>query len=114
MFALSFHQTADRRALDFVDLLNQMRRGEISSAARQTFVGLSRPLPQDDGILPTELFPLRAEVDRANAARMNALTTPSHKYEARDSGAAQPDRRAKLLEAMVARLACSLRVCVSR
>lgn len=86
----------------FVDLLNQMRQGEISPAAKQTFVGLSRPLPQDDGLLPTELFPLRTEVDRANAARMAALPGPSFTYEARDSGAAQPDRRAKLLEAMVA------------
>ena len=86
----------------FVDLLNEMRRGEISLEARKTFVGLSRPLPQDDGLLPTELFPLRAEVDRANAARMAALTGPSFKYEARDSGAAPPEKRAKLLEAMVA------------
>lgn len=88
--------------VDFVDLLNQMRRGEITPAAKQTFVGLSRPLPQDDGILPTELFPLRAEVDRANAARMAALTGPAVTYEARDSGGAPPEKRAKLLEAMVA------------
>jgi ATP-dependent DNA helicase PIF1 len=79
-----------------------MRRGDISPAAKQTFIGLSRPLPQNDGILPTELFPLRVEVDRANAARMTSLTGPSFKYEARDTGAAPPDKRARLLEAMVA------------
>lgn len=79
-----------------------MRRGEISLAARQTFASLSRPLPQDDGLLPTELFPLRIEVDRANAARMASLSGPSFKYEARDTGAAPPEKRAKLLEAMVA------------
>lgn len=85
-----------------MDLLNEMRRGEISPAAKQTFLGLSRPLPQDDGLLPTELFPLRAEVDRANAARMASLAGPSFKYEARDTGAAPPEKRAKLLDAMVA------------
>ena len=79
-----------------------MRRGEISPSAKQTFQGLSRPLAQDDGLLPTELFPLRAEVERANAVRMAALGTPAVKYEARDSGAAPPERRAKLLENMVA------------
>ncbi|GJE93501.1 ATP-dependent DNA helicase PIF1 [Phanerochaete sordida] len=86
----------------FVDLLNEMRRGEISPEARKTFVGLSRPLPQDDGLQPTELFPLRMEVDRANAARMAALTGPPCTYEARDSGAAPAEKRAKLLDAMVA------------
>ena len=78
-----------------------MRQGDISSAAKQTFSSLSRPLPQDDGILPTELFPLRNEVDRANAARMASLTGPSFKFEARDSGAAPPEKRSKLLENMV-------------
>lgn len=85
-----------------MNLLNEMRRGEISPDARKTFIGLSRPLPVEDGLLPTELFPLRNEVERANASRLASLSGPSYKYEARDSGAAPPDKRAKLLEHMVA------------
>ena len=79
-----------------------MRRGEISSEAKKTFISLSRPLPTDDGLLPTELFPLRNEVDRANATRLASLSGSSVKYEARDSGAAPPEKRAKLLDSMVA------------
>ncbi|KAI0089023.1 hypothetical protein BDY19DRAFT_164165 [Irpex rosettiformis] len=79
-----------------------MRRGEISPEAKKTFISLSRPLPIEDGLLPTELFPLRNEVDRANAARLASLTGPSVKYEARDSGAAPPEKRARLLDSTVA------------
>lgn len=79
-----------------------MRRGAISPAARQTLMGLSRPLPQDDGLVPTELFPLRVDVDRANAARMAALRSSPHRFEARDSGSAAPEKRKRLLDNMVA------------
>lgn len=79
-----------------------MRRGEISPDAKKTFISLSRPLPVEDGLLPTELFPLRTEVDRANATRLASLPGPSIKYEARDSGSAHPEKRTKLLESMVA------------
>ena len=95
--------------VDFVDLLNQLRRGNITPAARQTLTSLSRPLPQDDGLLPTELFPLRTEVDRANAARMAALRGQAYRFEARDSGSAAPPRRQKLLDNMMAVRALELK-----
>jgi ATP-dependent DNA helicase PIF1 len=79
-----------------------MRRGDISPEAKKTFISLSRPLPIDDGLLPTELFPLRNEVERANATRLSSLTGASFKYEARDSGSALPGKREKLLDSMVA------------
>ncbi|KAF7330814.1 ATP-dependent DNA helicase PIF1 [Mycena venus] len=88
---------------EFVDLLNQLRLGTITPAASATFKALSRPLPPDPaGILPTELFPLRQEVDRANSARLAALTTAEHSFHSRDSGTAPDDKRAKLLENMMA------------
>lgn len=52
--------------------------------------------------MPTELFPLRAEVERANAARMSALSGQSHVFAARDSGPAAPAKRQKLLDNMMA------------
>lgn len=76
-----------------------MRKGEISPTATATLKALSRPLSQAAGdLLPTELFPLRAEVDRANASRMAALPGPMHKFESRDTGPAPPDKRRRLLE----------------
>ncbi|KAJ3554091.1 hypothetical protein NM688_g3284 [Phlebia brevispora] len=94
----------------FVDLLNQMRQGEITPDAKKVFISLSRPLTFNDGILPTELFPLRSEVDRANAARLTALPGSSIKYEARDSGAAPLEKRAKLLDNMVAQKLLELKI----
>lgn len=88
---------------EFIDLLNEMRKGEISTAAAQKLKSLARPLPQAEGeLLPTELFPLRAEVDRSNAARLAALTGPAYRFAARDSGSALPDKRRRLLDNMTA------------
>lgn len=85
-----------------MSLLNELRQGEISPAAQRILTGLSRPLPQDDGILPTQLFPLRTEVDRANASRLAALPGPAHSFVARDSGSAEQGKRQRLLENMMA------------
>lgn len=87
---------------DFVSLLNELRQGEISPPAQRILTGLSRPLPQEDGILPTQLFPLRTEVDRANASRLAALPGPAHSFVARDSGSAEQGKRQRLLENMMA------------
>lgn len=93
-----FRQRDDR----FVTLLNEMRKGEISSTATQILASLSRPLPDHDGLLPTELFPLRVDVDRANATRMAALPGTVHRFLAHDSGPAPPDKRRQLLNNMFA------------
>lgn len=78
-----------------------MRRGEIPAAAEKTLKALSRPLSQAEGaLLPTELFPLRADVDRANASRMAALPGPAYSFESRDTGRAPPDKRRRLLDNM--------------
>lgn len=105
----------------FINLLDEMRKGAISPTAAQTLRSLSRPLlPRADGtgtgtgdsggdhqlILPTELFPLRADVERSNAARLAALPGPARRFDARDSAGATvqlpPDRRRRLLDAMPA------------
>ncbi|KAJ7067867.1 hypothetical protein C8F01DRAFT_579492 [Mycena amicta] len=88
---------------EFATLLNQLRLGNITPTAISTFKSLARPLPPDPaGILPTELFPTRHEVDRANSTRLAGLTTPTHKFTSRDSGTAPDDKRGKLLETMMA------------
>lgn len=82
-----------------------MRKGEISPAAAQQLQSLARPLPEAEHLLlPTELFPLRAEVDRANASRLAGLAGPVRIFSARDSSAAgvTPDKRRRLLDVMAA------------
>ncbi|KAL2289385.1 hypothetical protein FJTKL_02383 [Diaporthe vaccinii] len=87
---------------DFVRLLNELRRGEISPVTQRILTSLSGPLSQDDGILPTQLFPLRTEVDRANASRLAALSGPAQTFVARDSGSAEQGKKQRLLENMMA------------
>ncbi|KAJ7177560.1 hypothetical protein C8R43DRAFT_1193518 [Mycena crocata] len=61
----------------FVRLPNQLRVGTVTASDASVLRGLARPLsPHPDGILPTELFPLRAEVNRVNTARLDGLSWP--------------------------------------
>ena len=82
--------------------MNSLRMGLASQAAVATFNSLRRPLPAIDGIVPTELFPLRNEVDNANKTKLEALKTEPQVYESRDTGAATDERRATILKNMVA------------
>ncbi|VDB85347.1 unnamed protein product [Peniophora sp. CBMAI 1063] len=87
----------------FIDLLNELRHGTLTPSATDTFKQLSRPLGAGRGRAPpTELFPLRNEVERANAARLDALRTPPHRFIARDSGNASEERRKSIFESMMA------------
>ncbi|CCG81646.1 putative Mitochondrial DNA helicase [Taphrina deformans PYCC 5710] len=71
---------------EFVEMLNQMRTGSLSARTISNFKELSRPLNFNDGIIPTELFPTRNEVENANALRMRQLPGSIYSYEADDSG----------------------------
>lgn len=87
----------------FVNLLNSMRLGTLPLSSLSTFSSLARPLPpHPQGLLPTSLYPLRAEVDASNAARLSALPGPSHTFLAADSGKAEPARRRTLLDTLLA------------
>lgn len=73
-----------------------------SQAAAAMFKSLGRPLPAIDGIVPTELFPLRNQVENANKTRLDALGTESTIYTSRDSGSENQEHRATILKNMVA------------
>lgn len=86
-----------------MEILNELRRGKISPAALSTFKSLSRPLePSPLHVAPTELYPLRADVNRANLARLVAIKTPIKTFVSRDSGSAGEEQRQKLLAGMMA------------
>jgi ATP-dependent DNA helicase PIF1 len=88
--------------VEFVRLLNELRRGFITPLAIESFRALSRPIVSSDSDLPpTELFPMRHEVERANSTRLAALQSPPASYDARDSGSAAPDKRKAVLAGMI-------------
>ncbi|KAJ3718423.1 PIF1-like helicase-domain-containing protein [Lentinula raphanica] len=68
----------------FVNMLNEMRFGAMSESTVKAFKALNRAVNYEDGVQPTELFPHRADVDRANNARLSSLPGESHTYRAMD------------------------------
>lgn len=86
----------------FVDMLNEMRMGTLSSSSIQKFRALSREIKYDDGIMPTELYPTRHEVEKSNLGRLNALDAETVTYISLDSGKGTPEQRARDLNNMMA------------
>ncbi|KAG8984659.1 hypothetical protein FRB94_010972 [Tulasnella sp. JGI-2019a] len=83
---------------DFVDMLNEMRFGGLTDKSIKRFKALSRPIRYDDGIEPTELFPRREDVERANKARMNQLKGKRVVLRSIDGGIlTDPQQREKIL-----------------
>lgn len=123
---------------DFVNMLNRMRCGELDGLSIKRFQELKRPITYDDGIEATELlvnfkrsrrantnsssqilcrYPLRYQVETANAKRLNLLPSPSHNYSANDTpgtdirGFPMPRQQAQqLLDRLVAVKELTLKV----
>jgi ATP-dependent DNA helicase PIF1 len=83
-------------------VLNSLRMGIAPQTAVAMFNGLRRPLPAIHGIVPTELFPLRSEVENANKMRLDALKTELQIYRSRDTGNATSDRKETIFKNMFA------------
>ncbi|EEB08617.2 pif1 helicase Pfh1 [Schizosaccharomyces japonicus yFS275] len=83
----------------FVKILNELRLGKLSRESIQKFHSLSRNIRYEDGLLPTELFPTRSEVERSNSMRMQQISEDPVVYNAIDGGTIR-DRaiREKLLQ----------------
>ncbi|GMM34618.1 DNA helicase [Saccharomycopsis crataegensis] len=95
-----FRQKGD---LDFIDMLNEMRNGELSTKTIHNFLQLRRPLPTDDGIEPAELFATRYEVDRANNRRLSVLPGEEYVFNSIDGGSmVNGDSREALLNNFLA------------
>ncbi|VEU22776.1 DEKNAAC103819 [Brettanomyces naardenensis] len=77
-----FRQSGDNQ---LIDMLNSLRLGRLSPYVKQQFKALERPLDYEDGILPTELYPTRDEVERANRNRLNSLAGEELTFFAKDS-----------------------------
>ncbi|DBA72022.1 TPA: hypothetical protein ACH3X2_14301 [Trebouxia sp. C0005] len=62
-----------QRNPEFVRMLNDIRTGNGRTAIQQLLQLCTRPLPEQNGIKPTQLFSKNADVDTVNAAELSAL-----------------------------------------
>lgn len=87
----------------FVRMLNEMRHGQLSTDSIQRFQRLNRPPKIDDEFMvPTELFPLREDVDKSNGMRLAGLKVSGHTFEAKDGGELPMEQREKVLSQFMA------------
>lgn len=68
----------------FSTILNEMRRGQMTAETVRIFRALHRDPVLPDGITPTELYPRRFEVDRANISHLKALPGEMVTFDAED------------------------------
>ncbi|GJJ78195.1 ATP-dependent DNA helicase PIF1 [Entomortierella parvispora] len=83
---IQLEQVFRQKDQTFADMLNEVRIGQMQHSTIERFQILTRPLPEADGLKPTDLFPLRRQVEEANGAELRALTSESLFFVARDSG----------------------------
>lgn len=82
-----------------VQMLNAMRIGDLGPEMVQEFKSLARKVEYDDGLEPTELYPVRWQVDSANRSKMQALKGAVFTYNAQDSSTF--DSSQKLLDQLI-------------
>ncbi|KAG5368268.1 ATP-dependent DNA helicase PIF1 [Yarrowia sp. C11] len=82
----------------FANMLNQLRTQSLEQSSLDGFMSLARPISVPDGIIPTELFPTRREVDRSNYSKLSTLKGKTYTFDALETGSAEREYRDKLLE----------------
>eukprot|EP00158_Paraphelidium_tribonemae_P008541 Partr_v1_DN28607_c2_g1_i6_m49560 putative PIF1 5'-to-3' DNA helicase homolog (S. cerevisiae) len=81
---INLKQVFRQRDDTFINVLNELRVGNLSPLSRQILDGCQRELVYPDGILPTELFPTKREVADANKRKLESLQGETHRYFCRD------------------------------
>lgn len=83
-----FELTASYRQRDnnFITLLDEVRKGQISNASAELLRNLKRPLCVHDGVLPTQLRCLNEKVDAINRQHMLALKREIVTFQAIEEG----------------------------
>lgn len=94
-----FRQKGDQT---FINILNDMRHGIVSPKAEMELARLSRPLNCAAGIVPTELYATRYEVDSANNMKLAKLRGSARLFESKDGGSLPPPMRATMLSNFLA------------
>lgn len=94
-----FRQKGDQQ---FIDMLNDMRTGVVTDATEAEFHALSRPLECPKGLVPTQLYATRYEVENANKVKLGSLPGESKCYNSIDSGTLPPHIRQTMLNNFLA------------
>ncbi|KAF7310006.1 ATP-dependent DNA helicase PIF1 [Mycena indigotica] len=88
---------------EFIDMLNEMRFGQLTQKSIDKFRSLSREIVYEDGLGPTELFPRREDVHQSNNSRMTRLNTEVRNFKSSDGGSVtDPTARGRLLSNFMA------------
>lgn len=69
----------------FVSMLSALRLGVLSEEQISRFLALQRDIKADDGIEPTELYPLKREVNKCNQERLARLESAEAEFEAMET-----------------------------
>lgn len=69
-----------------MELLNDVRRGQLSHTSLGLLRHLTRPISPPEGIEPTLLFATNERVDAINAQKLAQLPGPERIYDADDAG----------------------------
>jgi len=96
---------------EFVDMLNEMRFGQLTAKSIAKFRSLEREIIYEDGMGATELFPRREDVDRSNGVRMTGIDGEVRTFMATDGGAiVDENQRQKMLSNFMAPKALTLKI----
>ncbi|KAI9572605.1 hypothetical protein HD554DRAFT_1329779 [Boletus coccyginus] len=69
----------------FIEMLASMRTGDLADWHKREFQKLCRRITYDDGISPTQLFPLKSQVERHNLECLGKLGGEAVVYKAMDA-----------------------------
>uniref|UniRef100_A0A060SZQ7 ATP-dependent DNA helicase PIF1 n=1 Tax=Blastobotrys adeninivorans TaxID=409370 RepID=A0A060SZQ7_BLAAD len=105
-YTIELRQVFRQRDTTFSDMLNQMRRGEMEPSTINAFRAQWKSLETPKEIVPTELFPRKADVERSNEKRLAALKGAKVVFEAEDTYRDDDARKFVKLENLI----CAQRV----
>lgn len=74
---------------DLIDILGQVRMGQMSDGAKDSLARCTRTLSNDNGVLPTRLYCTNRDVDAENARELAKLQGDVHTFVALDQGPKQ-------------------------
>ena len=83
---------------ELIDILNCIRFGEIEQKMIASIKKLEREVKYEDGILPTEIYATRREVDLSNKRQLENLPGDPHTFHAEDIA---PKMKLDLLDSAV-------------
>ena len=102
-----FRQKGDQR---FIDMLNNLRDGNVPDDTVRDFCRLSRPLKCPEGIVPSELYATRHEVDAANSRKLGTIEGDVVVYNSIDTGILPEIQKSQVLANFLAPQVLNLKV----